>query len=199
MKNALKALAAILALGCAQAAQAAPIQFRAILSGANEFPTNTSQGFGQAFVFIDPVADTMQVNAFFGGLTGTTMAAHIHCCLASPFLPATNVGVATTTPTFPGFPLGVTSGTYSQNFDMSLASSYNGSFITNHGGTPLSAETALFAGIEAGETYFNIHTSSFPGGEIRGFLTLVPEPVTLSVFGAGLAGAAFLRRRRRCA
>lgn len=197
MKNALKALAAVLALGCAQAAQATPLQFRAILSGVNEFPANASPGFGQATVFIDPALDTMSVNVFFGGLQGTTTASHIHCCLASPFLAGVNVGVATTTPTFPGFPLGVTSGTYSQTFDMTLASSYNASFITGHGGTVSSAEDALFAGIEAGETYLNIHTSSFPGGEIRGFLTLVPEPVTLSVFGVGLAGVALLRRRRK--
>src|SRR5690349_12504128 len=47
MKNALKVLAAILALGSAQTAQAVPIQFRAILSGANEFPPTGSPGFGQ--------------------------------------------------------------------------------------------------------------------------------------------------------
>ncbi|HWU56028.1 MAG TPA: CHRD domain-containing protein [Rhizomicrobium sp.] len=197
MKNVLKALAAFLVLGAAQAAQATPIQFRAILSGSNEFPANASPGFGQATVFIDSTANTMQVDVFFGGLTGTTTASHIHCCLASPFLSGVNVGVATTTPTFTNFPLGVTSGTYSHLFDMTLASSYNASFITNNGGTPLSAEAALFAGIEAGETYLNIHTSAFPGGEIRGFLTLVPEPVTLSVFSAGLAGAVLLRRRRK--
>lgn len=197
MKIALTALAAVLALGCAQAAQATPIQFRAIFSGLNEVPTNASPGFGQATVFIDPTANTMSVDIFFGGLLGTTTASHIHCCLASPFLAGVNVGVATTVPTFPGFPLGVQSGTYSHAFDMTLASSYNPSFITAHGGTAGTAEDALFAGIEAGETYLNIHTNLFPGGEIRGFLTLVPEPVTLSVFGAGLAGVAFLRRRRR--
>lgn len=197
MKIALKALAAILALGCAQAAQATPLQFRAILSGLNEVPVNASPGFGQAIVFIDPALNTMQVGVTFGGLTGTTTASHIHCCLASPFLPGVNVGVATTVPTFTGFPLGVTSGTYSHLFDMSALGSYNPAFVTAHGGTALSAEDALFMGIEDGETYLNIHTNLFPGGEIRGFLTFVPEPVTLSVFGAGLAGVAFLRRRRK--
>jgi hypothetical protein len=195
MKNALKALAALLALGCAQAAQATPIPFRAILSGPNEATPNASPGFGQASVLIDPTAHTMQVDVFFGGLLGTTTASHIHCCTAVPLTGA--AGVATVTPTFTGFPGGVTSGTYSHLFDMSLASSYNPSFVTAHGGTALSAETFLFAGIEAGESYLNIHSSVFPGGEIRGFLVFVPEPVTLSVFSAGLAGAALLRRRRR--
>jgi hypothetical protein len=195
MKNALKALAAVLALGCAQVAQATPLQFRAILSGPNESPPNTSPGFGQATVFIDPALDTMSVDVFFGGLLGNTTASHIHCCTATPL--TGTAGVATVTPTFPGFPLGVTSGSYSQTFDMSLASSYNASFITSHGGTVASAEDALFAGIQAGESYLNIHTDLFPSGEIRGFLFLVPEPVTLSLFGAGLAGVALLRRRRK--
>jgi len=101
------------------------------------------------------------------------------------------------TATFPGFPLGVTSGSYDQTFDMLLLSSYNAPFVTANGGTAASAEAALFAGISAGESYLNIHTNAFPGGEIRGFLVAVPEPFTLSLFGAGLAGAAMLRRRRR--
>jgi len=195
MKTVLKALAAVLVLGCAQTAQATPIQFKAILSGSNESPPNASPGFGQAIVFLDPALNTMQVDVIFGGLLGTTTASHIHCCTAAPL--AGTAGVATVTPTFTGFPGGVTSGTYSHLFDMSLASSYNPSFITAHGGTPLSAETFLFAGIEANEAYLNIHSTSFPGGEIRGFLVFVPEPVTLTVFGAGLGGVALLRRRRR--
>ena len=33
-----------------------------------------------------------------------------------------------------------------------------------------SAEAALFAGLRAGQSYLNIHTTTFPGGEIRGVL-----------------------------
>ena len=195
MKNVLRAFAAVLVLGCVQGAQAAPMLFRAILSGPNESPPNASLGVGQADVFLDQIANTLQVNVVFSGLSGTTTASHIHCCTAVPG--TGTAGVATATPTFPGFPLGVTSGTYSQTFDMTLAGSYNAAFITSHGGTVASAEAALFGGIMADEAYLNIHSNLFPSGEIRGFLTFVPEPVTLSVFGAGLAGIALARRRRK--
>jgi hypothetical protein len=124
----------------------------------------------------------MHVDVAFSGLRGPTTAAHIHCCLPSPLASGVNAMVATTTPTFTGFPLGVTSGTYSHDFDLTLASSYNPAFITsafNASGTIAGAEAALEAGIGNGETYLNIHTAlplGFPGGEIRGFL-VAPDPV----------------------
>jgi CHRD domain len=78
--------------------------------------------------------------------------------------------VATTTPTFAGFPLGVTAGTYHIILDLTLATSWNAAFIAANGGTTAGAEAALAAGLNAGNTYLNIHTNVFPGGEIRGFL-----------------------------
>ncbi len=85
-----------------------------------------------------------------------------------------NAGVATPTPTFPGFPGGVTSGLYnSPVFDLTLASSCRAGFITT---TVSAAEAMLIAGIAAGNAYLNIHSTNFPGGEIRGFLAEAPEP-----------------------
>jgi hypothetical protein len=46
--------------------------------------------------------------------------------------------------------------------------------------------------------YINVHSSNFPAGEIRGQVTLVPEPGMLALLGASLAmfGAAYRRHRR---
>ena len=59
----------------------------------------------------DPALNTMEVQVTFSGLTCPTSAAHIHCCEAMPGANL-NVMVATSTPFFPGFPIGVTAGTY---------------------------------------------------------------------------------------
>jgi len=176
----------------AASAFAAPIYYTAVMNGPSESPANASPGTGFALVSIDTVAHVMTVNVLFSGLTGTTTAAHIHSATAVAF--TGTAGVATTTPTFAGFPSGVTAGSYINTLDMSLASSYNPAFVTANGGTPLSAEAALAAGIANGQAYFNIHSTTFPGGEIRGFLIVAPEPGTFVLLGLSLLGLGFLRR-----
>lgn len=154
--------------------------YTATLAGANENPSVASPGTGTATVTIDTVAHTLRVVSSFSGLTANTTASHIHCCVAPP----ANAGVATTLPSFVGFPLGVTFGAMDQTYNMTLAATWNPAFITANGGTPAGAEAALAAGLAAGQAYLNIHTVAFPGGEIRGFLALPPAPVpTLSQWG----------------
>ena len=193
MKSSLIVFAGLLLFICT--ALGTPVVYTAALSGPNESPPNASPGTGNATVTFDLVANLMRVQVSFSGLTSNTTASHIHCCTSAPF--TGTAGVATTTPTFPGFPLGVVAGSYDQTFDMTLASSYNSAFITANGGTPASAEAALAAGLAAGESYLNIHTAQFPSGEIRGFLVAVPEPSTLGFAGAACGVLLLFRYARK--
>ncbi|MCY2928473.1 MAG: CHRD domain-containing protein [Planctomycetota bacterium] len=180
-------------LGTAAVSPAAILTYTAALNGPNEVPVNASPGTGTAQVDYDNVTHMMRVQVSFTGLLGTTTASHIHGPTA--VAGAGTAGVVTTTPTFPGFPGGVTSGSYDNTLDLTLASSWNPSFITSNGGTPGTAETVLAAAMAAGQAYLNIHTTFAPGGEIRGFLTPVPEPVAL--LSLAVAALPILRKRRR--
>jgi CHRD domain/PEP-CTERM motif len=192
----------IVALVLAVAAAAGPSRaavflFTASLDGATEVPPTGSPGVGSATFTFDDALHTMLVQMDFSDLIGTTSAAHVHAPTA--VAGAGNTMVATELPLFTGFPVGVHAGTYSHSFDMTLLSSYNPAFVAGPGGgTTAGAEAALIQAALDGKAYVNIHSTFSPGGEIRGFLTSVPEPSSwaLMIAGFGLAGG-MLRRRQR--
>src|SRR5260370_1167622 len=135
------------------------ITFTATLNGASEGTTSPGTGFSS--VIIDTAAISMIIHINFTGLVAPTTASHIHCC--TPTAAMGTAGVATQTPSFMCFPLGVTSGTYHNMFNITLLSSYNPAFVAANGGTAAGAFAALLSRMRGGMTYVNIHTTAFPG------------------------------------
>ena len=165
------------------------------MDGHSEPTASPGTGYGTALY--DDVLHTLTLDCTFSGLVATgsgTTASHIHAPTALPF--QGTVGVATTTPTFAGFPLGVTSGVFHSVLNLTQSSSWNPAYVTANGGTTAGAESAFAAALASGKSYWNIHSQTFGGGEIRGFMQLVPEPASCVLVGLGVFGLASVTRRR---
>jgi hypothetical protein len=148
----------LIALACS-AGGAMGASYEGALSGANEVPSNAGTASGFVSITYAPLS-TLSVDLFFSGLTGPAVAAHIHCCITTP---GTNAGVAVPMPGLPA----ATAGSYQHVFNLDDSAVYSSAFLSANGGTAASAKAALLAGMDTDHAYFNIHTSLFPGGEIR--------------------------------
>lgn len=157
----------VLALGAATVAAHAVIwTFNVALSGSQEVPPNGATATGVAFGSYDDATNILTLTVQATGFTGVPSAAHVHRA-----------------------PAGV-NGPVIQG----LTNTASGNAWSSNGNYAMS-QANEFALISGG-TYVNIHTTQFPGGEIRGQLNMVPEPATLLALLGGL-GAVALRRRRR--
>jgi hypothetical protein len=57
-----------------------------------------------------------------------------------------------------------------RRLDLTSSASYSSTFLAAHGGTAAGGEAALASALANGQAYVDIHTSVYPGGEIRVFL-----------------------------
>jgi len=190
-----KIIPAVLLVCSLASARATLFQYSVTLDGPSESPANASPGTGSGFVNYDSTAHTLQMQVTFSGLTGNVTQSHIHAPTASPFTGTSGIAIGNTS--LPGFPLGATFGTYSALLDLTQSSLYNSSFLAANGGTAAGAEAAVTGYMASGRAYWNIHSTTFPGGEIRGFLVAVPEPSTLALAGLGVLGLAVRARMQK--
>ena len=149
-------------------------------------------GSGSADVTFDSVSHVLTYAGSFSGLSGTATQAHFHCCTAVPF--AGTAGIAVDSPSLFGFPVGATSGAFNSFLDLDDPNNFNATFLSGAGGTTDLAIAKFLAGISSHSVYLNIHSSTFPGGEIRGFL--VPEPGTVALALLAFGAMGIVRRRR---
>lgn len=138
---------------------AAPSQkYSATLAGTQQVPAVASSGTGAGTVLLNATEDQITVNMSFSGLTSNASAAHIH----GPAAAGVNAGVLFD---FSGVTPAATSGSIPEQ--------------------TFSITAAQVVQLKAGQFYFNIHTGSFPGGEIRGQITLAPvQKFTTTLSGA---------------
>ncbi len=170
-RSAAIAAAMIVSAGAVQA-QTTLIAF---LNSAQEAPTpRVSPAFGNGTVVLNAARTQITLNLTFSGLLTPFTVAHIH---EAPF------GV---------------SGPVRFDFGSQVVLGVGGTsgVLTN---AVFNVTEAQVTSLLAGNMYFNVHSTTFPAGEIRGQLNVVPEPASMALLAGGLAGLAVLARRRRSA
>jgi hypothetical protein len=147
-------------------AEAAIVNLSATIDANQEVPTNASLGNGAASMTFDDISNLLSWDITFSGLSGPATAAHFH----GPALAGTNAGVQ------------VNIGTISGLTDPMVGSAT----------IDATQATDLLAGL----WYINIHSATYPGGEIRGQVQVVPLPAAIWLFGFGIVSLVGVSGRR---
>jgi hypothetical protein len=135
------------------AASFADTGFTAVINAANEVPTNASPATGLGTCVLNNAQTQLTYTVVYSGLVASRTASHFHGPAAVGINAPVIFGIAGA---------GATSGTISGVWNLSA---------TN--------VTQLFAG----QLYLNIHSSTFPGGEIRGQVILDTTPTHNTSWG----------------
>ncbi len=167
------AAVAALVIGATAAPALAQTSFVSFLNGAQEAPTpRVTPAFGNGTVLMNAARTQITINLTFQGLLAPITVAHIH-----------------------NAPVGVSGGVILDIRSLiSTTPDLTGGSIMNAvlDITPTQRDVLL-----AGNGYFNIHSTQFPAGEIRGQINVVPEPSTYLLMATGLGGLMIVAHRRR--
>ena len=126
-------------LSTSKPSQAAPMKFKADMSGASEVPAVQSAGKGAVTASYDPATKMLTWEGNFSGLSGPATAAHFH----GPAEPGKNAAPAV----------------WISEKGQNLASPFKGTATL----TDAQADD-----LQKGLWYANVHTEANKGGEIRG-------------------------------
>ena len=163
------AIAAVLTVtvACKSDSTSAPaastvVNFKATMNGPSEVPANATTGTGTFNATLDTLTNVFTYDIVFSGLTSNVNNGHIHG-------PSVNTATGGTTINFNTWP--------------GAQFSFGRQAGTAHGVATLTTATQVTATVNgdslkkllnAGLTYANIHTTSNPGGEIRGQIVRLP-------------------------
>ena len=123
------------------AANCSLLSVTATLNGASEVPANASSAIGSVLGTFNPITNQLNLSITFNGLTANATAAHIH-----------KAAVGVNGPVQIGF----------SSVPSAISRTFNYSGVLT-----LAQATDLLAGLY----YVNVHSASFPGGEVRGQLS----------------------------
>ena len=175
MKKLLSALfcvaAATLALSVPASAQV--FAFEGFLNGANEVPAGSGDmdASANAFVSFNTATETLTWRLTnIQNLDGTFRFWHIHTGAAGSNGPVL----------------------------VDFGASFTGTDVPYTAAGTNATEVSQIIANPAGH-YFNVHTTTFPPGAVRGQLVVVPEAGTLALAGFGLLGTVGIAVRRRIA
>lgn len=182
-------LCTVATIALAASANAAILSANFGLSGAQEVPANGSSELGIGAIDYDTTTNTFDMTLFVVGIplselrpTGPN-ATPVHIHLA----PAGANG-----------PIVIDLGFLASFQQDGLGISLTAMGVTaggTYGGVISDPATVIQAFID-GNLYVNIHTESFPGGEIRGQIPRLPIPTPATATLMGIAGLVAAKRRR---
>jgi len=154
----LTAAVAVFVMAMASSANAEIIRFTAALSGGNETPVVLTGSFGSATVTLDTATQTVSWNIDIWNLPSGINNAHFH--VGAP-------GVAG--PTVVNIPFPATA---SNDFNLTGSATTATAGLRPDQG--IRSWDDFLQSLVGGQTYINIHTQVFGGGEIRGQVIRVP-------------------------